>query len=387
MSDYLENLAIRNTGVPGTEMLVQPRLPALYESAQPEAGQEVPLPYDMPWGQTSREPAPEAGHPRLQDSPDLGDRSTGGRQPSLGFLSDDRPLFPRPDRFRQPDGSFASTHAAVSAPFSGHEPVREPQAGESTHPSTGESDIAPVAAPLHIETAASVPDQPVRVSPAGPVPEQTETGARLPGSHLDRDDVLGSKDEAVEGSAVPMDSPLPERENPRRFAARASVKHRSQARPVETDDETIPPPASPRLGRAEAGGSSDVRATAAGKERRMVPQEIPSPVPGEMEAGGISETPPGPASTPVHQSDQNPVQARLQAQGPFPTFPPLPGHQRRGERAASPSEAEKSPVIRVSIGRVEVRAILPGAPAQKAGHRTPRLSLDDYLRQQNEEKR
>ena len=54
--------------------------------------------------------------------------------------------------------------------------------------------------------------------------------------------------------------------------------------------------------------------------------------------------------------------------------------------AAKPGPAE-TPVIRVTIGRVEVRAVVPPAPQQApppaARKSTPVISLDDYLKQQS----
>ena len=52
--------------------------------------------------------------------------------------------------------------------------------------------------------------------------------------------------------------------------------------------------------------------------------------------------------------------------------PPVPAQ-------AAPTEP---PVVRVTIGRVEVRAVLPPAPPERATpRRAPRMTLDEYLRQ------
>jgi len=55
------------------------------------------------------------------------------------------------------------------------------------------------------------------------------------------------------------------------------------------------------------------------------------------------------------------------------------------ERLAPRQEESGAPVIRVTIGRVDVRAVLPPEPASKAAplRPAPRLSLDDYLKRQN----
>jgi hypothetical protein len=50
-------------------------------------------------------------------------------------------------------------------------------------------------------------------------------------------------------------------------------------------------------------------------------------------------------------------------------------------RGAAPDPP--TPTIRVSIGRVEVRAVTPPAPSRKPTRPAPRMSLDEYLRSQN----
>lgn len=45
------------------------------------------------------------------------------------------------------------------------------------------------------------------------------------------------------------------------------------------------------------------------------------------------------------------------------------------------SAREVPPTIEVTIGRIDVRAVVPPAPAPRRGARGPRLTLDDYLKQ------
>jgi hypothetical protein len=61
----------------------------------------------------------------------------------------------------------------------------------------------------------------------------------------------------------------------------------------------------------------------------------------------------------------------------------LPGGHDPGE------ERPAAPVVRVSIGRIEVRAVFPAPPSavRPAAAPRPKLSLDEYLRQRNEGKR
>ena len=69
---------------------------------------------------------------------------------------------------------------------------------------------------------------------------------------------------------------------------------------------------------------------------------------------------------------QPPDQINLRSAESSPPFPPV---------SAEPTAAP--PTIRVSIGRVEIRAIMPAPPAPKAAPVRPRptVSLNDYLKQ------
>ena len=69
----------------------------------------------------------------------------------------------------------------------------------------------------------------------------------------------------------------------------------------------------------------------------------------------------------------------------------LPSSASFGHRTWSAEQDEThdpsffaSPEIRVTIGRIEIRAITPPAVSQSpAAPRTPKISLDDYLRSRN----
>lgn len=70
---------------------------------------------------------------------------------------------------------------------------------------------------------------------------------------------------------------------------------------------------------------------------------------------------------------------------------PLPKQERPGPgrppgERTPPRDQEAPPVIEITIGRVEVKAVYPPAPPSRpreAGPVAPRLSLEDYLRNQN----
>jgi hypothetical protein len=55
-------------------------------------------------------------------------------------------------------------------------------------------------------------------------------------------------------------------------------------------------------------------------------------------------------------------------------------------RVTVPASSSSPSTIRVSIGRIEVKAMMPPAPppaSPKPGRPAPRLSLEEYLKQRN----
>jgi hypothetical protein len=85
----------------------------------------------------------------------------------------------------------------------------------------------------------------------------------------------------------------------------------------------------------------------------------------------LSETLPRPGGPPV-------------AVGPWPAISPRPG-----DATLPPHEAPNPPIIRVTIGRVDVRAEFPAPSPARAPRRpaTPTLSLQDYAKERSEGKR
>lgn len=87
-------------------------------------------------------------------------------------------------------------------------------------------------------------------------------------------------------------------------------------------------------------------------------------------AGRSALAPPRPLPTPLPEPSA--LQAILQPRLPQPSLAPPP--------RPSPLEQSVEPVVHVTIGRVEIRAVsLPLAPRRSAPSGTPRLSLGDYL--------
>jgi hypothetical protein len=95
----------------------------------------------------------------------------------------------------------------------------------------------------------------------------------------------------------------------------------------------------------------------------------------------VAEQPESPAVPIPHPSKPTPVVIRPQVKPVQPDEPKTPANMM-----AAP-KFETAPPIRVTIGRVEVRAIMPPAtpPPKPTPLPAPRLSLDDYLKKREGE--
>jgi hypothetical protein len=128
---------------------------------------------------------------------------------------------------------------------------------------------------------------------------------------------------------------------------------------ADSDARTRPPPPAPRT---PAQPSSDA----------VVPH-APAPVPPAAEPPRPSVTAPVARQADPPRLQQRPAALGLSPQLARRTAPAAP-------RAPMPVRGAPPP-IEVTIGRVEIRAVAPAAPApQRARAAGPRLTLDDYLR-------
>lgn len=134
---------------------------------------------------------------------------------------------------------------------------------------------------------------------------------------------------------------------------------------------------------AEDGpGRAVLRTTTALAERVRVTDEAPAPPSDANGSPKASEVTPGSDTVLVQQATQGAVPAIV---------PRIVRHQPDQRREQAPRESRvlapepPAPTIRVAIGRIEVRAITPPAPAQRETpvRPGPLLSLDDYLKQRN----
>ena len=124
------------------------------------------------------------------------------------------------------------------------------------------------------------------------------------------------------------------------------------------------------------------------RNREIVPVEVPPAQPGVRK--GLDETvvaarPGTPISVELVSKTLPPPRPRFME---IPRSNPVP--QQTPGAGSVRMAAAQAPVVRVTIGRIEVRAQFP-APAAKRespGRATPNgLSLDDYLKQRNEGRR
>jgi hypothetical protein len=140
--------------------------------------------------------------------------------------------------------------------------------------------------------------------------------------------------------------------------------------------EPTPPPSTPA--RASAADPTPPPST---------PARVPAP-----EADRLLESP-GPATALARDLRQAVPLTSAQREGPLfrepqstpRSLPPPPVESPRAQEPAAertPSGRAEPPVVRVTIGRVDVRAVLPSPPAEHTRpKRAPRLTLDEYLRE------
>lgn len=152
---------------------------------------------------------------------------------------------------------------------------------------------------------------------------------------------------------------------------RPAVPHRHPRAPSsETRLDTAPSP-EPQVARGaappESPPSVTVRPTAVRVENRER-RNPPSPRPGE------SESP---------SAQRASIRPRVDVETSLPVSR---GERRNGSRQRT-QDTPAEPAVRVTIGRVEVRAIQPASPPAPRRLPEPRLTLEDYLRQRREGRR
>jgi len=100
--------------------------------------------------------------------------------------------------------------------------------------------------------------------------------------------------------------------------------------------------------------------------------------PAGLTVPGKPETAP---PAPTERAASQPIEA-------VTAHPPVLAHTRKAA-AEQPAAQKAAPTIRVTIGRIEVRAVVPAPPTPRpaAEPRMPALPLDQYLKQRGEGRR
>jgi hypothetical protein len=96
---------------------------------------------------------------------------------------------------------------------------------------------------------------------------------------------------------------------------------------------------------------------------------------------GISEASPRPLSESPRSSSE-----LTYATQPRPTVwsSGMPAHELSVDKSLQHTNTPPAPLIRVTIGRIDVRAVLPPAqPPRRTTSTRPKLTLDEYLKQRN----
>jgi hypothetical protein len=375
MGDFLSNLVSKSRAAGET---VRPRSPALFEptaagdglppqtargsdsawhDAQEAGAFDSAQPKHGEWGATASlaprltaagEAAPSAATPPSMSSSDP-------RHPRRPQDSSPRP--PRPRSTPSPRGAGSGTTRRLTGSD------RPPAAPESE---VSLSTAAPPTVPT--ESRSDGPEREVRrVRPAVTRRTGPTQSTPAPSSPVLETDVQAEASNEVAGQRRPGTARLPpqSRVEPMRPAPGPSPAAASLGFPPEAAGESAgrPPPRHLSLPESKSLGA----------ERSMVPRPrvIAHPDPGE------------PSGTARHATG-DPLPA--ESAGPQ-IFPPV-------EPATSPSQpstgGQPAPTIQVTIGRVEVRAVTP-PPSEALRPRPTRresvLTLDEYLKQRNEESR
>jgi hypothetical protein len=152
-------------------------------------------------------------------------------------------------------------------------------------------------------------------------------------------------------------------------------RHRSQVTPAPAPE---PPPSAPPAPAVTIGGRQDHTGSAQGAAGSALPHLVPNTARRHPEGAGAAVLEaPTPARAEALQSTHDDARQRVEA-------------WRIVTDQRSPSEsaprAGPGPTIKVTIGRIEVRALTPAAPVQvkHPPRQGPRLTLEAYLAQRDD---
>ncbi len=214
----------------------------------------------------------------------------------------------------------------------------------------------------------------VSLSPSRPVsqpPPLAAARARDPGATISiraetpAPDAMAAvrRAEVIRGSSEPPQSRRPPRLKPATRPSTAAEVAPGPSRMTSTDPEAA---AVGELRPGRGGSTGSERMPPRHQVIPGVPRQLPIPT-------GLSDTP--------VESELTPRKNSVPAIRPAALAPAAPRDSDRPPRRAT----EGAPIIRVTIGRVEVRAVTPASrlAPKPVELRRPLLSLDDYLERRN----
>jgi len=368
MTDFLTRLAERALGVAS---VVQPLIVSRFAPGPALAGEAPP-------GLEQEEAVESAGEgtQALFERETLKDSPPASPPPILVSEGAPPSVMPNPPQRETPDigpplrhrvepnvRELGGTSLSVTPTPHRAVPDTESPPGHRVKPDAGEEDqgpalpvlqdvpsvTTPTASQRPTPETRSAPPSLAESSPAEPVearPSQRRVGSEAPETFAPIPRLVRSEDSpAGERSTRSFPTPLEP--------------------PVKEEDGPIPPP-EPSPETPKQVSESQRASRASRPERRQVPEAPPSTT--------------SPQSPLVPRVLRPNIAARRE-----------PARSRPDEQGVALPELPSSPpIVRVTIGRVEVRAILlPTSPPPRIppARRGPALSLDDYLKQRNEGQR
>ena len=307
--------------------------------------------------------------------------ASGGSIPGAGPLfAEEGPATVAPSDLLQPDPFIPNPPSPTTAvpaiePHDDHPPARPAGSGG---PRAAKPDAAPPPArtPMPERGAPVAPRQPA-ARPIPLPPLEAAGSAAPPAPEVD-------PDRASERLGPSAASPPPQADRPVRRTPLRSVHpvHTPSPQPrTESDSNLV---ATPDGSMPRVGPPAPAR-----PQERLLDAEPTTPRGGTVPAAapGEQQTRLRPESR--HAVDMDPLRGERRAARAGPV---KHESERRPVRPVSPApEPERSPApsvgaptVRITIGRIEVRAVVPPAtPARKAPPTGPRLSLDEYPRTRN----
>ncbi len=245
-------------------------------------------------------------------------------------------------------GTLEVSGRARGQPAPSPDPVLEPPPALPIS-ETAPAEVAPKPVPL--------PSRPSRIEPARTVSVHAEPEAPRP-------------EPGVEGASEAPPRPRDATERP--GPAIPALPPDAPSAPLSAV-EPDPPGAAVPPGPIRPKGESTVEAA----ERPSTPVRPLGP------EGALPERPPLAnisSLTPQSVTPRFPRQPTVDAPTIKPNVLAVPRFQEATQ--AAPASSEEAPTIRVSIGRIEVRAVSPPPPPRrKTARPAPTMSLDDYLKQ------